>query len=88
MTIVTHAITNPHGGSSSSVVVPDGSPTYTELQFERELLLKRIEQLEKSLLEANQRADAFWGVVEDVATGATIECETCGKRKPCCCDKL
>lgn len=69
------------GEFTSTVVVPDGSPTYHEL-------LEEISRLKKELAEANQRADDNWETVEDLATGAGITCVKCGKPRPCTCQDL
>ncbi len=69
------------GEFTSTVVVPDGSPTYHEL-------LGEIARLKQELAEANKRADDNWEAVEDLATCAGITCPTCGRQRPCLCNDL
>lgn len=66
------------GEVTSTVVVPDGSPTYHEL-------LEEISRLKKELAEANKRADDNWETIEDVCTGEGLACPDCGKKRPCLC---
>lgn len=62
MTIITHTVI---GGPSSALVVPDGSPTYSELLIE-------LESVRKKLIEAEHHAACNWSILEDVACGANL----------------
>lgn len=75
------------GKNVSSLVVPDGSPSYGELRELCERLMRENARLERKLEEAENRSSMFWDVVETVACGEKMECAVCGKLKPCMCDK-
>lgn len=50
------------------------------LQWENRALKQQVDEL-------RAKVQDYWETVEDIATGATIDCVTCGKPKPCLCDK-
>lgn len=84
MTIITHHLI---GGPSSAVVVPDGSPTYTDLLAEREKLLKENARLVEALSAADRRSAEVWDCLETVCCGEKLMCPKCVQYHPCDCDR-
>jgi hypothetical protein len=82
VTIVSHIVI---GQSTSALVVPDGSPSYSELRDERDRLLRENARLVDQLAKVEAEKDGFWDTIEDIACGARIECSRCGKPRPCLC---
>lgn len=71
-------VTTKIGNSTSCLVLPDDSPTYSDL-------LARVGELEKELAEAKKEACDNWQVLESVCCGEGIPCVKCGKQRPCLC---
>ena len=69
----------------SVLLLEDGAPLYADLMAEKNRLLKLNAKLIDDLWKTTQIDQTTWSVVEDVATGAGVECPICNRKRPCLC---
>ena len=69
----------------SVLLLEDGAPLYLDLRAERDRLLKLNAKLIDDLWKQKRIDRETWETLEDVATGAGLECPLCHKNRPCLC---
>lgn len=69
----------------SVMEIADDAPEYFDLLVENDKLKSTIMSLKATISELQQQNQDTWSTLEDIACGATIECPSCGKSRPCLC---